>query len=61
VTTIAGCGESGESNGVGTNTRFSNPFDIVQDSAGRLIVSDENNHRLRLILTSGVTMLGFPL
>ena len=60
MTTVAGCGESGQSNGVGTNARFSSPFDIVQDSAGRLIVSDENNNKLRLILTSGWSMLGFP-
>ena len=50
VTTIAGDGSVGHLNGVGTNSRFSNPIGIsMYSSDSWTLVADYNSHRVRLI------------
>ena len=53
VTTIAGSGASGYSDGIGTAAIFSFPISIAVDASGVLYVSDFENHKIRKILPSG--------
>jgi DNA-binding beta-propeller fold protein YncE len=50
VTTIAGDGAAAQQDGPAQAARFNRPIDIVLASDGSLVVSEENNHRLRKIL-----------
>ena len=54
VTTLAGSGEWGFSDGVGSNAKFYRVFGIAVDSSGNVYVADENNQRIRKITPSGV-------
>jgi hypothetical protein len=54
VTTLAGCGSSGYSDGIGTDAQFNNPSDIAVDMKGNVYVADQNNHRIRKIAPNGV-------
>jgi len=55
VTTIAGNGTSGATDGVGTNATFGFPIGIAPDPFGNLYVSDPTAHRVRKInISSGV-------
>jgi sugar lactone lactonase YvrE len=54
VTTIAGSGASGYSDGIGTSAVFANPIGISVDASGVIYVSDFENHKIRKILPSGV-------
>ncbi len=58
VTTIAGSGTSGATNGIGAAARFSAPFGITYH-AGNLYVGDEGNNQIRKIVisTGAVTTL----
>ena len=49
VTTLAGSGSAGTTDGIGTAAQFSSPFDITTDGTN-LYVADSNNHRIRKIL-----------
>ena len=49
VSTLAGNGEMGFSNGTGTNVLFGSPYDIVMDVIGNLYVADVGNHSIRKI------------
>ena len=49
VATIAGDGTEGFQDGAGPAAKFNRPIDIVLASDGSLVVSEENNHRLRKI------------
>ncbi len=53
VTTIAGDGTGGFTDGVGTAAKFNGPTGVAIDSSGNIIVSDYYNHRIRKIDTSG--------
>jgi sugar lactone lactonase YvrE len=54
VTTFAGSGQAGGTDGSGALARFNGPFACVADGAGKLYVSDANNHTVRTIdLASG--------
>lgn len=56
VTTIAGDGLPGMSNGSGRRTRFADPFGVVLDEAGNLYVADGgDNNSIRKIGLDGVT------
>jgi RHS repeat-associated protein len=54
VTTIAGSGSAGASNGTGTAASFSSPIGLAVDAAGNLYVADYGNHRIRKISPSRV-------
>ncbi|MBS1511925.1 MAG: hypothetical protein JST86_13845 [Bacteroidetes bacterium] len=53
VTTIAGGGIAGNTNGNGTVARFNNPMDVAIDASGNLIIADYTNNRIRKIDQSG--------
>ena len=49
VTTIAGTGEAAFGDGAAFQAKFNRPLDVDVLSGGRLAVSEENNHRIRVI------------
>lgn len=53
VSTFAGSGSSGKADGNGTAASFSDPFSIVLNKSGELLVSDLGNNRLRKISANG--------
>ena len=53
VSTVAGDGVAGFADGAAATARFNNPRKIKIDGAGNLIVSDQGNHRIRKISTTG--------
>jgi len=54
VTTIAGTGSVGSSNGIGTAASFDAPFSLTVDGSGNLYVADTDNHEIRKITKAGV-------
>jgi DNA-binding beta-propeller fold protein YncE len=50
ITTVAGDGTAGQQDGHGQAAKFNRPIDVVFATDGSLVVSEENNHRLRKIL-----------
>jgi hypothetical protein len=53
VTTLAGSGSSGDSDGVGTNAEFSFPYEITISSDGTFaLIGDGNNYLIRKIIIS---------
>ena len=55
VTTIAGAGNQGWLDGDAAKALFSSPWDVAVDGAGRIWVSDRNNHRIRRLQAGLVT------
>ncbi len=53
VSTLAGSGDSGYSDGPGASARFTSPWGIAVDASGRVYVADKYNHRIRKIDTTG--------
>jgi DNA-binding beta-propeller fold protein YncE len=53
VTTIAGSGEIGNTDGLGSAAQFQKPRNIAIDAAGNLYVADTYNHRIRKISPKG--------
>ncbi|MGY6648172.1 Ig-like domain-containing protein [Wenyingzhuangia sp. IMCC45574] len=51
VTTLAGTGSIGSTNGTGTNTSFNNPRGVAIDAFGNIYVADQSNHKIRKIET----------
>jgi len=55
VTTLAGSGSSGSTDGTGTNATFNQPIGVaVIPSSGVIVVAERMGHRIRLITPSGV-------
>ena len=54
VTTLAGNGSPGNTDGTGTEARFNGGRDIVMNSQGDLFVADLNNNTIRKVTQAGV-------
>jgi streptogramin lyase len=55
VTTLAGsAGNSGSSDGSGTDARFNSPYGLAIDSSNNIFVADSKNSRIRKITPDGV-------
>jgi serine/threonine protein kinase, bacterial len=54
VTTLAGTGAPGISNGTGTSASFGDPYGIAVDMSGNLYIGDAVNYIVRKITPSGV-------
>jgi sugar lactone lactonase YvrE len=54
VSTFAGSGSSGFTNGTGTTASFSWPNGVAVDSSGNVFVADTGNHAIRKITLAGV-------
>jgi DNA-binding beta-propeller fold protein YncE len=54
VTTLAGSGTAGSSDGIGAGATFNGPFSLTVDPTGAIFVSDWRNGMIRRILPSGV-------
>ncbi len=54
VTTLAGNGVAGESNGTGTAASFNGPQYLAIDASGNLYVADTGNNLIRKITSAGV-------
>jgi len=54
VTTLAGSGAEGSSNGNGTSASFSYPYGVAVDTSGNVYVSDSSNELIRKITPAGV-------
>jgi hypothetical protein len=59
VTTLAGSGTAGSTNGIGTAALFNNPIGLALDSSGNLLVGDFGSNQIRqiVIATRAVTTL----
>jgi gliding motility-associated-like protein len=53
VSTLAGDGSFGISNGTGTDAQFANPYGVAVDATGNVYVADSDNHRIRKITPAG--------
>lgn len=54
VSTFAGSGIQGTTDGLGTLASFNSPVEITIDSAGNLYVTDANNNKIRKITPTGM-------
>ena len=54
VTTLAGSGSSGSTDGTGTAAMFNGPMGVAVDASGNVYVADENNNKIRKVTSAGV-------
>jgi len=62
VSTLAGTGLPGYTDGMGPIAQFHDPMTVVVDQSGRLFVADSGNHAIRMIMPEGrvSTVAGSP-
>jgi uncharacterized protein (TIGR02145 family) len=62
VTTVAGTGQIGSTNGAPGSSEFNFPTDVEVDINGNVYVTDRNNHKIRKITSNGIvtTLAGLP-
>lgn len=53
VSTLAGSGSAGFSNGIGSIASFSDPYGVAVDGNGNVLVADKNNNAIRKITPTG--------
>lgn len=53
VTTLAGSGRAGLTDGKGEAAQFNQPYNVKADATGRLFVPDQNNHAIRRVDPDG--------
>ena len=49
ITTLTGTGEAGFADGPIAQAKFNRPLDVTISRDGNLLLSEENNHRIRVI------------
>ena len=54
VTTLAGSGIAGSTNGTGSTAQFNSPFGVAVDSSGTIYVAEYYSHLIRKITQAGV-------
>ncbi|MEO3407919.1 hypothetical protein AAFN85_28635 [Mucilaginibacter sp. CAU 1740] len=54
VTTLAGSGAFGASNGKGTAASFNYPNGLTIDASGNILIADKGNNQIRKVTTAGV-------
>jgi len=54
VSTLAGSGPEGFTDGTGTAARFNAPIDVATDKLGNIYVADLNNHAIRKVTGTGI-------
>ncbi len=54
VSTLAGSGVLGSTDGTGTLASFNNPGGITVDASGNVYVADQTNNKIRMITSAGV-------
>ncbi len=55
VSTLAGTGSPGSTNGVGTSAQFDAPTGVAVDASGHIYVADQSNNEIREIVCTGTT------
>ena len=53
VSTLAGSGDAGATDGTGTAASFFNPYGVTVDASGNVYVADKNNNKIRKITPAG--------
>ena len=54
VSTLAGTGAVGSTDGAGVTATFSSPSGVAVDKSGNVYVADTNNHKIRKITPAGI-------
>jgi hypothetical protein len=59
VSTLAGTGSAGSSNGTGTSASFNHPYNLTTDGANLYVADNGNNYVRKVVISSGVVENAF--